>query len=206
MKNNENKISFKIITLGDTNVGKTSIICRYIENIFYPNILATIGLNKSQKEITLKEGIKITLDLQDTSGQEKYRSTSKLYTKNADGVLFIFDLSNKESFYNIKEWIKIFDENNSYNSVPKFLIGNKKDLEREIEQDLIDIFSEENKIKYKETSAKDENDNNINELFQELGEQLYEKYKKNGKRNSKIKKLNSHKSHKISAFASNCCA
>ena len=203
MKNNEDIIQFKIITLGDSNVGKTSIICRYIENKFYEVQISNIGINKSYKEITLKNGSKVKLYLVDTSGQEKYRSTSKQYIKNADGVLFVFDLSSKDSFNNIKEWINIFNENNVYDTTPKFLIGNKKDLPREVEQNIIDLFSEEKNIKYLETSAKDEKDNTINELFQELGEQLYEKNKKSGKRkSSKIKKLSSEKS---TPLLEKCC-
>ena len=76
-------------------------------------------------------------------------------------------------------------------------------MEREVEDKIIEVFSEEQNIEYKETSAKDENDNVINELFQELGEQLYEKYKKDGKRkNSKIKKLSSQKSPSV---IDKCC-
>ena len=75
--------------------------------------------------------------------------------------------------------------------IPKYLIGNKKDLPKEVNNDMIEIILEENsELKYKETSAKDENDNQINELFQEMGEKLYTFYLKNNKNKSKnIKKL-----------------
>ena len=208
MNNDKDKdkdlILFKIITLGDSNVGKSSIICRYLENKFYENFISTIGINKSQKEIILENGKKITLFLIDTSGQEKYNSISKQYIRNADGVLFVFDLSNKKTFNNIKKWIKIFYESN-FNTIPKYLIGNKKDLPKDIDQDLIDLFSEENKIIYKETSAKDEQDGVINELFKEMAEKLYQNYIKKGKnKNLKVKKLNCPKEKKES-IVEKCC-
>ena len=117
---------------------------------------------------------------------------SKNYVKNADGVLFVFDLSNKKTFYNIKKWFDFFNENNSgLKLIPKYLIGNKKDLPRDVNNEMIEIILDENKdIEYKETSAKDENDNQINELFQEMGEKLdtfYLKNKKNRKKSKKVK-------------------
>ena len=184
---------FKIITIGDSDVGKTCILLRYIQNKFYENTLNTMGFDKNYKDIILKNGEKIKLCVIDTAGQEKYKALNKNYVKNADGVLFVFDLNNKKSFYNIKKWLDFFNENNSNNlkMIPKYLIGNKKDLPREVNDDMIEVMLEENKdLKYKETSAKEENNNQINELFQEMGEQMYTFYLKNNKnKGRKIKKL-----------------
>ena len=189
--------TFNIITLGDTTVGKTSIINRYIQNIFMENTLLTCGFYKSSKEIVLKNNKKIKLNLCDTAGQEKYRSLNTQYVKNVDVVLFIFDLSNKKTFKNIKEWIEFFNTNNrsekkSQQNIPRYLIGNKKDLERDIEKEEIDFFLAEKENKnmiYKETSAKENNDE-INNIFQEIGEKLYIDYIKSGKKNKKNKKEN----------------
>ena len=189
--------TFNIITLGDSTVGKTSIINRYIQNIFMENTVATCGFFKSAKEIVLKNNKKIKLNLCDTAGQEKYRSLNTQYVKNVDVVLFIFDLSNKKTFKNIKEWIEFFNTNNrsekkSQQNIPRYLIGNKKDLERDIEKEEIDFFLAEKENKnmiYKETSAKENNDE-INNIFQEIGEKLYIDYIKSGKKNKKNKKEN----------------
>ena len=166
---------YNIITLGDSGVGKSSILCRYLENKFFDNIMTTMGIAKTHKKITLRNGQEITLVLNDTCGQEKYSSLNKSYLKNADGVLFVFDLSDKKTFNNIKNWINFIQESKNIDkSFPKYLVGNKKDLERDIDKNVIDIFLEENRdFKYKETSAKIENDNQIKELFQEMAEDLY---------------------------------
>ena len=165
--------AMKIITLGESGVGKTSIIRRYIHNIFDENNLSTIGLNFSFKEVKLKDGNIINLKLIDTAGQEKYKALAKSYFKNIDAVLFVFAINSQESFDNIKNWIKLFDDNhNGKAGIPKYLIGNKSDQEREVKNDLVEQFKNENKeYKYYETSAK--NNDGIDQLFQEIGEDLY---------------------------------
>ena len=94
---NEIEDSMKVITLGESEVGKTSIIRRYIHNIFDENNLSTIGLNFSFKYIKLKDGNTINLKLIDTAGQEKYKALAKSYFKNVDAVLFVFALNSEES-------------------------------------------------------------------------------------------------------------
>ena len=184
-----NKIVFKIITIGDSYVGKTSIIRRYIDNIF-ENFQNTIGISKFEKEITLKNKEKIYLSLTDTSGQERYQSLNRQYVRNVDAVLFVFDLNKKETFKNIKNWIKFFNDNfQGEHDIPKYLIGNKKDLKKDIDEEDIYFFKEDNEdFIYKETSAKEE-DNQINDLFQDMGEILYNKYKKYQKIKTKYIKL-----------------
>ena len=166
--------SKKIITLGESGVGKTSIIRRYIHNIFDENNLSTIGLNFSFKEVKLKDGNTINLKLIDTAGQEKYRALAKSYFKNVDAALFVFAMNSQESFDNIKNWIKLFDDyHNGKTGIPKYLIGNKSDQERVVQDDLIEQLKNEYKdYKYFETSAK--NNDGIEKLFQEIGEDLHE--------------------------------
>ena len=175
VKKEEDEIIFKIITLGDSGVGKTSIIKRYITGEFDDNIASTVGINFSFKELIINESQKIKLKIIDACGQERFKSLSKAYFKNADGVLYVFGVNDKDSFYNIKEWMGYFNENNTLENTPKVLIGNKCDLEfdKELNKNLIEEFSEENKIKYIESSVKD--NKNINELFEELGKMLYKK-------------------------------
>ena len=163
----------KVITLGESGVGKTSIIRRYIHNIFDENNLSTIGLNFSFKEIKLNDGNSIQLKLIDTAGQEKYKALAKSYFKNVDAVLFVFAINSQESFDNIKNWIKLFDDNhNGKAGIPKCIIGNKSDQEREVKGDLVEQFKNDHQnFKYYETSAK--NNDGIEKLFQDLGEDLY---------------------------------
>ena len=179
MKKKDDKPKFNIITIGDSKVGKSAIIYRYIENSFSPESASTIGYNQSSKELTMKDNEKIILNITDTAGQEQYKSLAFQYVKNISTVLFVFDLSDKKTFNNIKQWIQFFNDNTSDINIPKYLIGNKKDLEREVNEDMIEIFLEENKdFIYKETSAKESNIE-INDLFQEIAEKLYDMNKEN---------------------------
>ena len=140
-------------------------------------------MNLLKKKITLKNNKEITLQLVDTAGQERYKSIGKNYFKNADGVLFVFALNNSQSFENIPNWMKIFDESsNEALKIPKNLVGNKKDLEYNIEvnEDMINEFlKKNNNFIYKAVSAKEDN-NEIQDLFQEIAERLYEEDIKNG--------------------------
>jgi small GTP-binding protein len=189
--------AMKIITLGESGVGKTSIIRRYIHNIFDENNLSTIGLNFSFKEVKLKDGNTINLKLIDTAGQEKYRALAKSYFKNVDAALFVFAMNSQESFDNIKNWIKLFDDNhNGKTGIPKYLIGNKSDQEREVNDDLIEQLKNEYKdYKYFETSAK--NNDGIENLFKEIGEDLYkilsEKEGKGRKKSQSAVKISKYK-------------
>jgi len=175
----KNIMTFKVITLGDSFVGKTSIIKRFITGKFKPKFINTIGYSVSSKNIILKNGTEICLNLIDTAGQEKYQALAKTYIKNSDAVLFVFSYDNEESFNNIKKWLDNFRENNnnfdSNKSFPAYLVGNKCDLNHVIKQEDIEEIKEENNIYgIMETSAKD--NININDLFNEIGEMLFNIY------------------------------
>ena len=181
--------SFKVITIGDSNVGKTSIIRRYIYNVFDDKTMSTIGLSFSFKDVELKSGIKISLKLVDTAGQEKYRSLTKSYFKNSDGVLFVFDYGNKDSFEHIQEWVEMFKENTSQDDIPKYLIGNKDDIENKtVTSDMINEFISKTKFKFKSTSAL-RTDTNIDDIFNEIAEDIMENYLSNGDKEQKLKLL-----------------
>ena len=170
----EEEIIFKIITLGDSGVGKTAIINQYITGK-YKDTVSTLGITFAYKKLFINKTQKITLKLIDTCGQEKYRSLSKSYYKHTDGVLFVFGLNDKDSFDSVKEYMKYFNDECTIKDVPQVLVGNKCDLmmDKELGQNLIKQFAEENKIQYIETSAKD--NKNINELFEKMGKMIYKK-------------------------------
>ena len=204
-KEKENLFEFKIVTIGDSQVGKTSIIKRYIDNKFHYNTVSTIGIFNSQKKIILKNGEEIILKLVDTAGQERYNSLSKNFFRNTHAVLFVFSFDSPKSFKNLGKWIKLFnEENTNQKKIVLYLIGNKKDLKKEVDEDEISFFLEDNnEFFYKETSAKEE-DNHINELFQEIGEKLYEINKKYKNSNKKEIKISEHK-EKINKCALRDC-
>ena len=178
----KNLPEFRIIALGDSGVGKTSIFKRYANNKFDEDTLSTIGLAFANKELTLKNKEKVSLKLVDTGGQEKYKAITKSYYKNANGVLFVFSHIDKDSFDHIKEWIKLFDENCNDKDIPKFLIGNKNDLKKFDEEESFDDFIQQHKIlRYISTSAKDNKKNNISEIFKDMSEIINKTYKTSDK-------------------------
>ena len=134
-----NEITFKLITLGNSGVGKTSIIKRYVYNIFETDNMATIGINFSFKELTLKNGKKVT-------------------------------------FNNISEWIKAYNEYNNDDKIPRYLIGNKCELDSKVDDKLIDEFLKQNtNYTYKKISAAQ--NIGVDELFLEIAEKMSKNYK-----------------------------
>ena len=184
-KKEQEELVFKVITIGDSSVGKTSIIRRYIYNVFDDNTMSTIGLTFCFKEVKLKNGKKVQLKLVDTAGQEKYNALTKSYFKNVDGVLFIFDFNNLESFQNIEKWINLFEENNNGKGIPKYLIGNKSDLEKKVEQKSIDDFIAKYDYKFEECSAL--NNENIDSIFENISETIFINYLSRNKNQKNVK-------------------
>ena len=174
-KEKQEKKLFKIITLGDSGVGKTCILRRFVTGKFDKNTLSMIGFESSSKEIVLKNGTKVTLQLIDTAGQENYHALSTTYIRNSDGVLFVFSHDSRESFNNIKKWLTSFKENNQDidfdKEFPAFLVGNKCDLEHTIDDfEIENLKNEHNFYGYADTSAKD--GIGIDDVFLGMGELL----------------------------------
>ena len=174
-----NDTEFKIITLGNPGVGKTSIIQRFVNDEFNPDQLSTLGVSLSFRVLTINKR-KLKLKLIDTGGQEKYRAIAKNYFKHADVVLFVFDLNLKVSFESIQYWIDLFNESADGDKIIlKYLIGNKCDLPQNVDQGLIDELVEKNKLLYMSTSALTKNQ--IDEMFEYIAGELYEYSEKNEK-------------------------
>ncbi|MFW9937704.1 MAG: Rab family GTPase [Candidatus Thorarchaeota archaeon] len=126
-------LKYKIILAGDKNVGKTSLIARFCDNIFKEDMKATIGVDFKRKVIDLKgehKAFSLDLNIWDFAGEEKYRALFPSYANGAAGAMILFDTTNKKSLYDIENWIKIVDENAQENVV-KILIATKIDLKEE---------------------------------------------------------------------------
>ena len=147
----------QLLIIGDSSVGKTSLITRYANGTFKEEYLATVGLDYFTKVEEINNQT-IQVKLWDTAGQERFKSLTQNYFRNAQGVLLTFDVTNTESFDNLKDWINSIKKNMEGNNVfiPLIIIGNKIDMEdsREIQKEDAQKFSTENKYKYFETSAK----------------------------------------------------
>ena len=178
-------ISVKIGLLGNSSVGKTSLIRRFVEKKFDDNFMSTIGVDYFEKELVIKNE-KIKIVIQDTSGEERFRSIAKSYYKNVDGIIFVFDVTNIESFKEgIKYWLTECD--NEIKKYKKILVGNKidlKDLNR-INKEAMEKFAQNKGMKCFETSAKE--GTNVDIIFQELAELiLMDLPKQNDDKNKKL--------------------
>ena len=119
-----------IITLGSSKVGKTSILRRYIDNEYKEDQLSTIGIEHNIRYFKFNEE-KIKIVYVDTSGQEAYRSIASNYLKKADGVILTFDITQRNTFELLGNWLDALEIYNNKNNVGIILIGNKIDLEEE---------------------------------------------------------------------------
>ena len=154
-----NSTQINLILLGDSKVGKTSFINRYSKNSFALITLSTMGMDNIKQTIKIKNKI-YKLIIWDTVGQERYRSLPKKYYQNVNGILLLFDISEKKSFENISHWIENINDNikrrftEESNNLIITLIGNKIDLERKVNSEEINKLIKELNIKYFEVSCK----------------------------------------------------
>ena len=158
------KYIIKILTLGDTSVGKSSIVLRFSDNKFDDKIFSTIGIDFKTKYIKLdKFSVKVLI--WDTAGQEKFQNIAKQYYKGANGVLLIYDISNRKSFERIDFWLKELKENNRIDELFLYLVGNKIDMEdkRVISFQEGEKYAKKNNINFFEVSAK--SGKGVTELF-----------------------------------------
>ena len=149
------KYVIKILTLGDTMVGKSSIVLRFSDNKFDDNIFATIGIDFKTKFIKVGEAT-VKVLIWDTAGQEKFQNIAKNYYKGANGVLLVYDITNKKSFERVDFWLKELKENNRVEDLFICLVGNKIDLEdkRIISKEEGKKYADDNNIHFFEVSAK----------------------------------------------------
>ena len=174
MSKSEEAILFKILTLGDTKVGKTSFILRYTENTFHESPLATIGVDFQRKTI-IHDNKKLEIQIWDSAGQEKFKSISKQYYNKAHGVLLVYDITNQESYESIKGWIKEIKQNTQILPVI-LLIGNKNDLQGKLdEKDGLEL-AQKYDLQFFSTSAK--TGNGIEKAMETLVKLVYDDYVK----------------------------
>ena len=171
----ETDLVYKILLLGDSEVGKSCFLMRYADNVFVDNYITTIGLDYKLKYIQLDSGEIIKVQLWDTAGQDRYRTIAKNYYKGSHGILLLYDVTKTNSFENIREWIRDIREE-VYEKAIIFLIGNKIDKkeERKIQTEQGAKLAEEFNLPFFEASAK--SGENVDEIFKALYKKISEVY------------------------------
>lgn len=164
---------FKILIVGDSTVGKTSVLVRYVDDVFNSEFQTTIGVDFKVSTLQI-EGKIVKLQLWDTAGQDRYRNIVSSYYRGAHGVILMFDLTSPETFSRVEEW---YEESQKYlaTQIPRLIIGNKSDLKTEravAREDAIDLATRFG-MQYIETSAKD--NSNVSEAIGLLAKQIIAK-------------------------------
>jgi small GTP-binding protein len=169
----------KFIVVGDTNVGKSSIVIRFSDNTFEPEFVPTIGIDFKIRTIVL-DSKKVKLQIWDTAGQERFRAINVSFYRGAMCVIIVYDVTNPQSFLNVPVWLLAvldntdFQNKKTYKNLPfVVLIGNKTDLPRVVSEEDAIAYANENNMLYMETSAKD--NDNIDDVFISLAKLVLEK-------------------------------
>ena len=147
----------QLLIIGDSTVGKTSILSRFANGTYNANYLATVGLDNFTKDETIDDK-NVHIKIWDTAGQERYKALTKGFFRNAQGIMIVYDVTNQESFENLKNWIQSIKDNmgNDFlERIPIIIIGNKIDSdEREVKTEDGESFCKQQNCPFFETSAK----------------------------------------------------
>lgn len=152
-----------MLLIGNSGVGKSSLLVRFADDVFTENFMPTIGVDFKIKTIDV-DGKQIKLQIWDTAGQERFKTITSSYYKGAHGIMVMYDVTDRESFFNIQTWMSEVEKNASDN-ISRILVGNKCDLEGqravsfEEGQELADHYC----VRFMETSAKDSK--NVDQAF-----------------------------------------
>jgi small GTP-binding protein len=198
---NQNEKKFNLSVIGDFAVGKSSLINRYVNNKFEINIMGTAGLDMKKKVININnEQVKICIF--DSAGQERFRYIAKNQMKDADGILIIYDVTDRKSFNCAIKWLESIknDKNELKFGINCVLIGNKIDLNNNIQvkkEEVLKIIENFN-VSFFETSAKE--NINVQEAFENI---IYDLYKKTVEEE---KKENEKKTDRKKTNPDGCCS
>lgn len=146
---------FKLLMIGDAGVGKSSMLLRFTDNSFDDHIQSTIGVDFKVKHMDIDDK-RVKLTIWDTAGQERFRTLTSSYYRGAQGVVMVYDVTRRDSFENLEQWlkeIKLYSPNNG-EGVVKLLVGNKIDLERSIPREEAEAWARSQGMLFLEASAK----------------------------------------------------
>ncbi|KAJ7528903.1 hypothetical protein O6H91_15G025100 [Diphasiastrum complanatum] len=154
---------FKLLLIGDSGVGKSCLLLRFADDSYLESYISTIGVDFKIRTVEL-DGKAMKLQIWDTAGQERFRTITSSYYRGAHGIIVVYDVTDQESFNNVKQWLNEIDRYANEN-VNKLLVGNKNDLtaKKVVDYETAKAFADEIGIPFLETSAK--NATNVEQAF-----------------------------------------
>lgn len=163
---NTPNVLFKLLLIGDSGVGKSSLLHRFADDIYTDSYISTIGVDFKIKTMSVGDKM-VKLQIWDTAGQERFRTITSSYYRGAQGIIVVYDITDVDSFNNVKQWLSEIDRYASEN-VDKLLVGNKSDLEpaRQVTKAMAEEFAESLQVKCIETSAKESS--NVDDAFRSM--------------------------------------
>ncbi|CAB4254570.1 similar to Saccharomyces cerevisiae YKR014C YPT52 Rab family GTPase, similar to Ypt51p and Ypt53p and to mammalian rab5 [Maudiozyma barnettii] len=185
-------LQFKLVLLGDSSVGKSSIVNRFVKDSFDEFRESTIGAAFLSQTVTIKDSdangneaqeVTVKFEIWDTAGQERYKSLAPMYYRNANAALVVYDITQADSLEKARSWVQELKNKVDDDSLVIYLVGNKIDLatdddkdKREVEENVAKTYAEENGLLFSEVSAK--NGQGIQQVFRSIAEKLYDIRKK----------------------------
>lgn len=194
---------FKLLLIGDSGVGKTSLLFRFSDDAYTPTFISTIGIDFKIKTIELK-GKKIKLQIWDTAGQERFHTITTSYYRGAMGIMLVYDITNAKSFDNIQKWLRNIDEH-ANEDVVKMIVGNKCDMEdrRIIAKERGEAIAREHGIKFMETSAC--SNINVEKAFLDLSKAILDNQTADQERQDSQDRVNIARNEQRNTLTSKCC-
>jgi len=161
---------FKLLLIGDSGVGKSCLLLRFADDSYSESYISTIGVDFKIRTVDLDAKV-IKLQIWDTAGQERFRTITSSYYRGAHGIIVVYDVTDQESFNNVKQWLNEIDRYANEN-VNKLLVGNKSDLtsRKVVDHETAKAFADELGIKFLETSAK--NATNVEQAFMTMAQEI----------------------------------
>ncbi|KAG7806815.1 hypothetical protein KL921_004609 [Ogataea angusta] len=165
--------TMKLLLVGDSGVGKSCLLLRFVDDKFNPSFITTIGIDFKIKTIELN-GSKIKLQVWDTAGQERFRTITTAYYRGAMGIIIVYDVCDENSFESVKKWYQTVNQH-AKDEAQLFLVGNKCDdtESRQVSEKQGELLAEELSVPFMEASAK--SGLNVNEVFYKLASLILEK-------------------------------
>jgi small GTP-binding protein len=170
MAQQQRTFQYKLVLLGESAVGKSSLVLRFVKGQFFEYQESTIGAAFLTQSVALDD-CTVKFEIWDTAGQERYHSLAPMYYRGAAAAVVVYDITSKQSFVRAQNWVKELQQQGAAKIVIA-LAGNKSDLaaQREVRPEEAQAYAEENQIHFLETSAK--TDHNVSELFMEIARRL----------------------------------